>query len=79
MTSPTTNLFNITIDYHHGKSYLNLTGGDLASPEVVVHPKAWKSGRSLVWFRTSACHADDPGSNLGDRTNLSAQATPYPI
>jgi DNA-3-methyladenine glycosylase len=26
-------------------------------------------GRSLVWSRTSACHADDPGSNLGDRTN----------
>ena len=25
-------------------------------------------GRSLVWSRTSACHADDPGSNLGDRT-----------
>ena len=21
------------------------------------------SGRSLVWFRTSACHVDDPGSN----------------
>ena len=28
------------------------------------------SGRSLVWFRTSACHADDPGSNLGGRTTL---------
>jgi hypothetical protein len=28
-------------------------------------------GRSLVWSRTSACHADDPGSNLGDRTNIS--------
>ena len=27
-----------------------------------------KCGRSLVWSRTSACHADDPGSNLGDRT-----------
>ena len=26
------------------------------------------SGRSLVWFRTSACHVDDPGSNPGDRT-----------
>ena len=25
-------------------------------------------GHSLVWFRTSACHADDPGSNPGDRT-----------
>ena len=25
-------------------------------------------GRSLAWSRTSACHADDPGSNLGDRT-----------
>ena len=27
-----------------------------------------ESGRSLVWFRTSACHVDDPGSNPGDRT-----------
>jgi hypothetical protein len=27
-----------------------------------------KSGRSLAWFRTSACHVDDPGSNPGDRT-----------
>ena len=27
-----------------------------------------KSGYSLVWFRTSACHADDPGSNPGGRT-----------
>ena len=26
--------------------------------------------RSLVWSRTSACHADDPGSNLGARTIL---------
>jgi hypothetical protein len=25
-------------------------------------------GRSLAWFRTSACHVDDPGSNPGDRT-----------
>jgi hypothetical protein len=23
---------------------------------------------SLEWFRTSACHVDDPGSNPGDRT-----------
>jgi hypothetical protein len=29
-----------------------------------------KCGRSLVWSRTSACHADDPGSNLGDRTTI---------
>ena len=28
------------------------------------------SARSLVWSRTSACHADDPGSNLGARTIL---------
>ena len=28
-------------------------------------------GRSLAWSRTSACHADDPGSNLGDRTKRS--------
>jgi hypothetical protein len=26
------------------------------------------SGCSLVWSRTSACHADDPGSNPGNRT-----------
>jgi hypothetical protein len=30
--------------------------------------EACMCGRSLVWSRTSACHADDPGSNLGDRT-----------
>ena len=27
-----------------------------------------EGGRSLAWFRTSACHVDDPGSNPGDRT-----------
>ncbi len=27
-----------------------------------------KSGCSLAWFRTSACHVDDPGSNPGNRT-----------
>jgi hypothetical protein len=26
-------------------------------------------GNSLAWFRTSACHVDDPGSNPGYRTN----------
>ena len=25
-------------------------------------------GRSLAWSRTSACHAEDPGSNPGGRT-----------
>ena len=25
-------------------------------------------GRSLAWTRTSACHAEDPGSNPGGRT-----------
>src|SRR3972149_3173931 len=30
--------------------------------------KVHACGRSLVWFRTSACHVDDPGSNPGDRT-----------
>ena len=29
-------------------------------------------GYSLVWFRTSACHADDPGSNPGGRITLEA-------
>jgi hypothetical protein len=33
--------------------------------------KRMECGRSLVWSRTSACHADDPGSNLGDRTTPS--------
>jgi hypothetical protein len=33
------------------------------------------SARSLVWSRTSACHADDPGSNLGARTILSCSAS----
>ena len=32
-------------------------------------------GRSLVWSRTSACHADDPGSNLGGRTTLCPLST----
>ncbi len=27
-----------------------------------------ESGCSLAWFRTSACHVDDPGSNPGNRT-----------
>jgi hypothetical protein len=27
-----------------------------------------KCGNSLAWFRTSACHVDDPGSNPGYRT-----------
>ena len=27
-----------------------------------------KCGCSLAWFRTSACHVDDPGSNPGNRT-----------
>ena len=27
-----------------------------------------ESGRSLAWSRTSACHAEDPGSNPGGRT-----------
>ena len=29
-------------------------------------------GRSLAWFRTSACHAEDPGSNPGDRISVVA-------
>ena len=33
------------------------------------------SARSLVWSRTSACHADDPGSNLGARTTSLSHAT----
>jgi hypothetical protein len=41
----------------------------LASPQ---YPRLVQGGRSLVWSRTSACHADDPGSNLGDRTNSSS-------
>ncbi len=34
-------------------------------------------GRSLVWSRTSACHADDPGSNLGDRTTQLSLCEPF--
>jgi hypothetical protein len=30
-------------------------------------------GCSLAWFRTSACHVDDPGSNPGNRTIFSIQ------
>ena len=45
--------------------------------EYVAH--LW-SGRSLVWSRTSACHADDPGSNLGDRTiNALGETTLLPF
>ena len=36
----------------------------------IDHKKPFMCGRSLVWSRTSACHADDPGSNLGDRTKI---------
>src|SRR3990170_5298948 len=37
-----------------------------STPQV---PNLPKSGCSLAWFRTSACHVDDPGSNPGDRTH----------
>ena len=30
-------------------------------------------GCSLAWFRTSACHVDDPGSNPGNRTKIQLQ------
>ncbi len=43
----------------------NKDQSNLASPQ---YPRLEQGGRSLVWSRTSACHADDPGSNLGDRT-----------
>ena len=33
-----------------------------------VNKPAIESGCSLAWFRTSACHVDDPGSNPGNRT-----------
>jgi hypothetical protein len=32
--------------------------------------KQTECGCSLAWFRTSACHVDDPGSNPGNRTIL---------
>jgi hypothetical protein len=64
----TKNHKTITRDYHPNKDVEKNFGIDLTSPEVLVHPKSMESGRSLVWSRTSACHADDPGSNLGDRT-----------
>ena len=49
---------------------LNNNAGILHLHKVVDRPEACMCGRSLVWSRTSACHADDPGSNLGDRTKL---------
>ena len=42
---------------------------EIPSASCVVRCESW-----LVWSRTSACHADDPGSNLGDRTNTSSKA-----
>ena len=49
-------------------------------PETMTNggsPVTQKCGRSLDWYdprdtlvRTSACHADDPGSNPGGRTIL---------
>jgi hypothetical protein len=45
----------------------NKPRNQLTSPQG---PKPPQSGRSLAWFRTSACHVDDPGSNPGDRTLL---------
>jgi hypothetical protein len=53
---------------------LNNNAGILHLHKVVDRPEAWKSGRSLVWSRTSACHADDPGSNLGDRTTTAPKS-----
>jgi hypothetical protein len=41
---------SITRDYHPRNSTLE---SSLTSPQVLVHPKQWKSGRSLVWSRTS--------------------------
>jgi hypothetical protein len=39
------------------------------------YPRLAPGGRSLVWSRTSACHADDPGSNLGDRTKITVRGS----
>ena len=70
----------ITRKYHQSKTGINNLRVNLTSPKVVDPAKPMESGRSLVWSRTSslqslalgveACHADDPGSNLGDRTKI---------
>ena len=48
--------------------YIELSENLNNLPMLVTVLTECLSGRSLVWSRTSACHADDPGSNLGDRT-----------
>ena len=57
---------------------------NLNKPESHLHSylnqqKAWKSGCSLAWFRTSACHVDDPGSNPGNRTILSIRTNLFSL
>jgi hypothetical protein len=36
-------------------------------------------GCSLAWFRTSACHVDDPGSNPGNRTTFSQHRLSFSV
>jgi hypothetical protein len=43
------------------------TGQDKGQTETSSNSKT-ECGCSLAWFRTSACHVDDPGSNPGNRT-----------
>ena len=65
----------ITQDYHPSKTGISDLGATLTSPRVVDPEKHMESGCSLVWSRTSACHADDPGSNLGNRTKTFSKIT----
>ncbi len=65
----TENIKTITPNYHPtdlGLSWVKRRWQH--HPNILDQQKVWSRGCSLVWSRTSACHADDPGSNLGNRT-----------
>ncbi len=48
----------------------HLTNGQVIGQAGNSSNSGIESGCSLAWFRTSACHVDDPGSNPGNRTNM---------
>ncbi len=63
----------------------NLTNGQVSGQTETSSNARTESGCSLAWFRTSACHVDDPGSNPGNRTNkwvprpcIGGEFAPYP-
>ncbi len=60
-----------------GSRVINISIGNvdkIVEAYLKLHPeklvKLRKSGRSLAWSRTSAFHAEDPGSNPGGRTTI---------